>query len=522
MRAEDIEDRKTLQAWLTDRPRADALAIAHRAALRVLPVWGAAMEEDWARKGEVTALPLLRCNLISAVAALVPTADITDAAARATATAARSAAFATTTVDAHAVADARAAAFASADTDVRAATDARAAFTSARAAARAATTADAWDAIRADAQALEAGNNPLFDDIWHFENPEFFTPATAAMVSIWKNDPPARWTFWRRWWDAAVNGQPLDPQLQLAIVQGVDDDTWQDPDKTAARIAEIEAGFVPKLSDAAFADFRFDDVHHWMVLVDFDDDLAHLRDPEVIRAFHEDCEDLRDQLQDFIDFAGDAIAGDGNRAVAMVTSADKLLRELQRADGADRLRARRFVQLGQYTELRAAIEADRKRVGEINAKALDDALDAFRALCRKHLGPVLRRMEPLDGFDLGHHDPEDLLGLLSDVVARLKSAQIEGLKPLDPDAQAAFDDMVDALKDLRTQLAEAQSEERRSYLRERFTRGYVGAFATVKRLTERMTPYAEGTTNAVDGAIRNQGRFKKFSELVEWLSQFLT
>ena len=47
MDAKAIIDPKTLERWLTARPgvrrRADAIAIAQRAAARVFPVWAAAM-----------------------------------------------------------------------------------------------------------------------------------------------------------------------------------------------------------------------------------------------------------------------------------------------------------------------------------------------------------------------------------------------------------------------------------------------------------------------------------------------
>ncbi|WP_305970471.1 MULTISPECIES: hypothetical protein [unclassified Mameliella] len=64
MRAEDFEDQRTLVAWLRERPRRDAVVIAHRTALRALPLWGAAMGEDWARKGDLTALPPTLDNIL--------------------------------------------------------------------------------------------------------------------------------------------------------------------------------------------------------------------------------------------------------------------------------------------------------------------------------------------------------------------------------------------------------------------------------------------------------------------------
>lgn len=63
------------------------------------------------------------------------------------------------------------------------------------------------------------------------------------MLAIWDGDPPDRWAFWRRWWEGAKTGQPLDPELQLAIVKGIDEECWKDPDKVAERIAQIEDQF---------------------------------------------------------------------------------------------------------------------------------------------------------------------------------------------------------------------------------------------------------------------------------------
>ncbi len=241
MRAEDFEDQRTLVAWLRERPRRDSIVIAHRAALRVLPLWGAAMGEDWARKGDLTALPLLRCGLISAVAGTWPTADIKEEADAALADAGvtTDAALAT---PASASADATLAttATSTATTTTTITTAADAAFAAADAAH--ATTAT-LAAAAADAVFLEAEADPLGLDLWPEGLPEWFVETEAKMLALWDADPPARWEFWRRWWEGAKSGQPVDPELLLAIVKGIDEEAWNDPDKVAAAIARIEERF---------------------------------------------------------------------------------------------------------------------------------------------------------------------------------------------------------------------------------------------------------------------------------------
>ncbi|MGB3314353.1 MAG: hypothetical protein WBB85_08065, partial [Albidovulum sp.] len=63
VKASEIRDWESLGQWLSGRSRDDAVLVAQRAACRVLPLWGASMDEAWAKKGDLTALPVLRMNL---------------------------------------------------------------------------------------------------------------------------------------------------------------------------------------------------------------------------------------------------------------------------------------------------------------------------------------------------------------------------------------------------------------------------------------------------------------------------
>lgn len=57
----DIEDRDSLWGWLEDQPREVSVWIAHRSAMRLLPLWWDFVQRPAdAKKGDLTALPVLR------------------------------------------------------------------------------------------------------------------------------------------------------------------------------------------------------------------------------------------------------------------------------------------------------------------------------------------------------------------------------------------------------------------------------------------------------------------------------
>ncbi len=256
MDADQIIDRDSLEAWLQGRSRADAVVIATRAALRVLPIYAGWVRQDRVRKGDLTALEILRCLLTSGVAAVSPTAEVMAAARSATAAAARSAAaaltaafrsaaafsaFSATTTTAAATAARSAASAASARS---AAAAARAAATAAFSAADATTTAAArsqtWVLIRDDAGMLERGQDPVAARLWSATEPDWFAAADAKTRAIWQADPTL-WSFWTRWWDGVLSGQQIDWALQEQVAL-IPDAVWRaGPGAVAEAIRGIEA-----------------------------------------------------------------------------------------------------------------------------------------------------------------------------------------------------------------------------------------------------------------------------------------
>ena len=219
--AHDIEDEESLQAWLDALPRGDAaqeeeaqriaVAIAHRTAMRVLPLYWRWSLSANARERDLTALPILWASLIAGVAGTCPTPAI-----RATT---------------HAAADAAHAAHAAADAAAHAAR--AAATTHAAHAAHAAS----WEAIRQDCAAVEAGTALDHLPLWHdAENPlhEDWAETRTALQA-----DGAHWQFWIDWYEAALKGTPLDTAMltEIATTDAIDWD--QAPEQVNAQIAEI-------------------------------------------------------------------------------------------------------------------------------------------------------------------------------------------------------------------------------------------------------------------------------------------
>ena len=278
MKIEDIKDEQTLRAWLNARPeetrQTDAIAIAQRCALRVLPFFGRAMHEPWATESGVTALSVLRQLLSFAVARKFSTPALMAASASAFGAASASASAAASASGLDAV-YASAAALA-----VSAALNASAARTSAAFWAELRLDADMlqaaldpaittivtaalafnkthpalWAELRLDAKAVQDGGDPAAGPLWSFPPPHRYTRYDTETRAIWAKDPPGTWDFWTRWWDGVLSGQQLDWELQKAVAL-ISDDIWsQGPAAVAEAIRLIERAMQQKPADDPIED----------------------------------------------------------------------------------------------------------------------------------------------------------------------------------------------------------------------------------------------------------------------------
>ncbi len=267
-----VTNDKEFRDWLEKQSRETCVAIAFRAAMRVLPL---AMLLNRSKSEDRVAFVAIRCVLTSGVAAVRPTPDVRGAAAAAAAAAANfvlsvayarfaarsaatnSAAAANSAADAvrsaaAAVNDAAQAAANAAADDLSSAAvipadAADAVISAAKAAAnrasdalryaadvpaKAAAYADTERAIGSLAQAA----NPVPSEFGE-ANARYLANGSSALTL------GGPWTFWAKWYARAMAGDPLPWDLQEAVAL-IPEDIWgAGPEAVAAEIARIELGF---------------------------------------------------------------------------------------------------------------------------------------------------------------------------------------------------------------------------------------------------------------------------------------
>jgi len=241
----EFNNRRDLERWLKARPREDAVVIAARAALRVLPFLITALVEDAGKHRAAIVLPVFCALAAPWVAAVGPTqgAEVRKAAAAdAYAAAAAAAGYADDAHAVEAVDAANAAGYAAdayaLDTAADAAADAADAAAYADAAYAGGTV---WKAVSADATALEQGQSPehvATSPLWPETRPDWATEAWA-----WLEDHLLKagdgWLVWTGWYEDRLHGRPFNKALEEARVL-IDPDLWdQGPKAVNAEIARL-------------------------------------------------------------------------------------------------------------------------------------------------------------------------------------------------------------------------------------------------------------------------------------------
>lgn len=239
----DIEftSENELKVWLEDKPIEWGRVIAHRAAMRVLPM----ISDEWRADPPIEqrqglTLAVFRANLISRVAGVYPTRDMSKYADAASSAASRATDRATFSAAHYAASAAHYAASASfADASRIASSSSRAAAAAASFSASAVGSAiwrsvslDAqWLLKREDAPSAEQAKSLLSLSVWHGRAPSWARNALKRLSAATSADS-THWSDWIAWHGtvAPIDGDPLgvyfSEALELRIATQPDD--WWD------------------------------------------------------------------------------------------------------------------------------------------------------------------------------------------------------------------------------------------------------------------------------------------------------
>jgi hypothetical protein len=521
MKAQEITDRKSLEAWLEGQPREVAVWIAVRAAARVVPLWWEDFRQRSADdKRDLPALSLWRSLLTSASFAKAEAADLrskltdpSDRTAAAAVIVATEAAYAATRAAfaAHAAAHAADAADAAALAAVDAVDAADAA---------------AWGSVEADAMMVEAGWPPAPSPLWPGDNP--LQDKWSGLRTHIQTAPDADlWAFWVAWYDSLLTGRPMlsshaEDHAMLTRIALADEVDWTDPQAANTAINAIwEEWTAPKPVDLAIADFTFDAFHNWMKAVGFEGDLAHIKDPALVEQFTDDLGELRDDFQDIADYSAD-LTGPGNRPAYLSTAVSKLLKELAFVDSSQHIRARRIVKLGRDLEDFLNDETARAEVGDGLGRQLEEATDLLKGICRTHFAPRLVVVDALDGVEMEGADPDEIIALLEGALARIRASDGTYFAPLRPEDLALLEDIFDELRGVDASIGEARTEKHRERQKAKFANGAAQLAATVGKYAKEASKHGKTAGTLIDEGGTWKKRWQTLEPVVEFLKELFS
>lgn len=247
----DIKDRKSLRAWLETQPQKTSVAIVHRAVMREMPdYWNWVMTPNASQTFTSVVIPVLRCCLISGTAAFYPTQVINKHIKLA---AYGSAVYASdhNSKDSHYKSYASSyatylfapvAAYTSADDSGYAARVVNAVADIST--VNSINTVDAKtirSALEGDYFGLVNGKSLDREKLWRDE-PNPYADEWQKTKEILQDDP-IDWSFWIKWYEASLNGEPLNYDM-LEKIALIDPKDWElGPEYVNAIIAGIEAEF---------------------------------------------------------------------------------------------------------------------------------------------------------------------------------------------------------------------------------------------------------------------------------------
>lgn len=423
MDASEIKDAESLQVWLENLPqetdeqretaRRWAVTIAHRAAMRVLPLYWEWSLTDATRELGETALPLLRSCLVSSAAKVDQTLPISEAVLAANADVVMHNEY---YVDNGSAADASFTAMVAAhattleENTVTIIDRVLDAVTCADQAARDSVfqIATIWDAVSVDCVLLERGQDIDQISLWH---------ETNLIEQIWVNDQRKildqgdGWGFWVEWYENALYGRPQDYDL-LTKIALIDPADWvKGADHVNVLIAQIRLEHIvetrPLGEDAI--EIGPDGLWHRTGKSDIDGDILQ----DAVESVQDEIATLRTKLQ----------GPQGNMFTALVSDLDLLEQRIARHPDRPLRLHDVFIRVQGHIarNLHSGELPDDDCVRDLSSVLGNAALDMCNA-CDKTKSVVQKRMAVR--FDEADEQSRDDLKLIAEGAARISDADL--------------------------------------------------------------------------------------------------
>ncbi len=389
-----------------------------------------------------------------------------------------------------------------------------------------------WQQIEFDVDELGVHADLTRRPLWGEGIPVWFVGAMHYAQSEWSSDPDNVWDFWTRWWDGLVTGQPLDWVLQEKVAL-IPDDIWQEGAAAVARaIREIEEqdGYhvsqatrakAEKLLRAALGTFTFDQVRGLITLGPFAEDLAFIKQPEVIDRFLAAAADVReriDALQTSFSREGRAMQG----AATLQVYLGKIDEEFSKARQVQVLRVGTLLNWVNILRNIAADDSTRREISPLHVP-LDDLLNGLDDLIRTYFAQALVRVAPLK--DIRSDENVPLADLLQDVrrgMDVIRASEGKELVPLAPEVIAIFDDTLADLDLLvRAELSEPLPA-RRSALRREFDFQWAQIVVSWLLYREASIKNAGWAVDVLSSWGAMAGHVINLGELIQWVIGFFT
>ncbi len=389
--------------------------------------------------------------------------------------------------------------------------------------------ASIWNSLASDIKLIESKTDPMITPLWHGESSVFahIWPSIKKSWQFAEND----WSFWIEWYQAILDGRPqnIDMLTEIALIPSKDWEMGEDHVngmiagivKRYRSEAEVAKVLDSDLLKAAFADFTFDSIRNLMVMVAFEEDIRHLRDPARLAKFLDDADELVTSIEDFrtaISSAQVPRQGAGEVSACL----NSILMELGRSRQMQHLRVGLLIDYGATLQDYSLDDGCRMGLGDPMAKRLDRLVGTMLGLTRAHFAASLVRIKPLETLALAPNEkPQDILDLLDRAIARIGKANGENFVPLAEEDLAILKSLRDELARIVRGIATTSDPSVKIELEREFAKKSGQMSVTVARYTLRAKQVGKDFREALEWLAKTFGSAKNLFGLIEWIGKLI-